>query len=149
MKKLLLLILLLFPFIILAQDAAEPFKNADLIIVESELKSVEALKQVALLMQERGYIIQRYDPELLSLVANKTSAEPSNALFRIQVYIKETPGTRLQFSGDYRFGSKDGDVFGVIQYYTGVFHKLNNVIFLEMEKLAKAVPGSRMYYSKL
>jgi hypothetical protein len=99
-------------------------------------------------MQERGYIIQRYDPELLSLVANKTTTDLTNALFRIQVYIKETPVTKLQFSGDYRIGSKDGDIFNTIQYYTGVFYKLNNVIFAEMEKLAQAVPGNKLTYSK-
>jgi len=149
MKKLLLGILLLLPSVLSAQEAAEPFKDADLIIVESELKPTAALKYVALFMQEQGYIIQRYDPELRSLVANKTSADPVGILFRIQVFIKETAGSRLQFSGDYRSGSDDGVYFRAIQYYTGPFKGLKNAIFTEMDKVAKAIPGSQLFYSKL
>ena len=149
MKKLLLFALFFWPVMLFAQEADEPFKNSDLIIVESDLKPADALKQVALLMQERGFIIQRYSPELQSLVANKTSADPGGILFRIQVFIKETRGTKLQFSGDYQSGSDDGVYFRAIQYQTGIFQGIHNAIFNEMDKLAKAVSGSKLVYSKL
>jgi len=149
MKIILLFAWLLLPGILLAQEAAEPFKDSNLIVVESELPPATALKQVALLLQEKGYFIQKYDPELQSLIADKTSTERDGILYRIQILAQESSGTRLHFFGDFRSGSENGDYFGVAQFDKGILKKSGGYIFDEIIKLAKAVPGKRLWYSKL
>lgn len=149
MKKFLLFIWLLLPISLLAQEATEPFADADLIITESNLNPAATLKQAALLLQEHGFFVQKYDPELMSITADKTLTEPSHLLMRVQIYIREQNGTRLHLFGDYKYGSSEGTYYSKARFQKGIFQKTDAAVFAKIDKLAKAFRGNHLLYSKL
>jgi len=150
MKKLVLYILLL-PFYAIAQESAQPFPDSNLIIIEVNGRPDSVLKQVALVMQEKGYFIQDYNKELLNISSNRVTDSFYNIKVRVNAYIreKERDVLRIYFFGEYNSKNGEDAYQGNAVYNNNLLRRLERIAFEEMDKLIKAYPRSNIIYSKL
>jgi len=150
MKKLLFFFLLL-PFYAIAQEDAQPIADADLIIVEAKGNPETALKQLAMLMQEKGYFIQDYNKELLNINATKISNSSYALEVRVNAYIreKEKETFSIYVFGEYNYKNGEDEYHGRATFNNSLLRRLEKNAFEEIDKLIKAYPNGTVKYSKL
>lgn len=149
MKNLLLFFLILSPFSLFAQESDKPFKNANLIIIETTITPETALKQLAFILQDHGYYILRFDKEINSFLAEKPEFERVNYTYQVQASIREQASVRIHIFGNYKLRGDGGETLGQASFEEGIFKHPELDFFENINKIAKAFPGGRVKYSKL
>ncbi|KAA5549576.1 hypothetical protein [Adhaeribacter rhizoryzae] len=150
MKKILLFLFLL-PLYALAQEDEKPLPEADLIIVETKGELVMVLKELALVMQEKGYFIEDYNKELLNIIATKRTTSWHSLEIKVNAYIreKENGNLNLYFFGAYNTKNGEEQYQGSANFNNNLLRRNERIAFEEINKLAKAFPGSSVIYGKL
>lgn len=123
-----------------AYAQVEPMKKANTITITTTDSANVALTNLAKLMQDQGFSIDKLDKELGSVTAKKnfkTVALTANGYVR---------GNIITLSGTYVVTMGNMSATGKAQY-TGLASGGNKASFLEIDKVAKAYEGGKVSYS--
>jgi hypothetical protein len=145
MKHLLLIIALLLPLgasaqkVIIGQESLLPFKKANVILATTPDSAKTALRKMAVIMQQKGFIIDRLDYDLLS-ISTKPHAFQSSVYTMVVLAVWESG--HLKFMGQWR-----GQALGMtVEEDVAFTNPASKKAFSEMQNLALAYPNAKVTY---
>lgn len=141
MKRFLAL-LLLFGSPALAQEAPQPFKGANLVLVHTPDSARAALRLVALQLQRQGFAVNPINYELLS-VTTAAKAVPKAPLNTMTATASVEAGA-VVLRGQWHAQLNGMSMDEAAAYTSPAGRKA----FAELEAAARAYPGGRVTYSK-
>ncbi|GAB2958963.1 hypothetical protein GCM10027048_27680 [Hymenobacter coalescens] len=126
--------------------ADQPFKKANVILVQTPDSPAVALRNLARVLVQQGYTIQRLDEQMGTLRTDPRSL-PKGFSPTLTIVALATKSGTLALRGEFVI---DAATLGRVSYTTefvGMENAANKLTFREVEKAAKAYPGGRVQYS--
>lgn len=147
MKKLLVFCLLLVGIAAKAQGVS-PMNKASVIVVQTPDSANTALKKLAQLFVERGYVVEKLDKEFHTLLlAPKVIVHQYSPVLTIRVNASGGAQATARLSGEYR-AVVMGAVLAEQVAYSGHDKSCIGVCFQELQKTALAYPSGKVSYAK-
>jgi hypothetical protein len=121
------------------QEATQPFKKANTILVYTADSAKTAIKRAAMALQQQGFAVDRVDYDLLS-ISTKDHAF-LNSFYNMTVLVI-WENNHLRYTGQWR-----GQAMGAtVQEPAAQTNPASKKAFAEMERAALAYPGGRAAY---
>lgn len=114
------------------------FKKANAMLIQTPDSPRVALRKLAAVLQERGYVVEKIDDELNSLVTRGKALRRTTALLTINAFFAPQG---IVLRGQYHLEAA-GVVVDNPAEFTGMEGGTNKVAFREVEAIAKAYPST-------
>ncbi|SNR92491.1 hypothetical protein [Hymenobacter mucosus] len=148
MKKLLVLSLFTLPVGAFAQTvSSQPFKKANIILIQTPDSGVVALKKIGALLVDKGFVIQKLDTDFNTLTTEpkqiKSGVTPTTLTVKVT-----TKGALLRLSG---WAAVDMSAFDSKQHIVPIRVIANGVkpgsLFMQLMEPAQAYSGASVQYT--